>query len=248
MWIKMRVAAAGATMVLAAAGAAAVGGAPSAQASTAACGNACSSPYNLLTGSGEVLGFSGSTVKLQTASTTSSGQDWTLLVDNGNGADANTFVGAGLMPKELAVLYGGDAVVEFETAPDGVPSGQCLAAAISYEVLTGGVDLQPCGSNTPIEVTQSVGLDDTVATDYTVSPTTFLLDQNVNGTTDLISGTTTTFSVPDVLSATTSGSTTTLSIAPLDEIGGVITPGQLWTSIAGSAIAAVLKTAEAHRQ
>jgi hypothetical protein len=81
-----------------------------------------------------------------------------------------------------------------------------------------------------------------------VSPTTFLLDQDVNGTTDLISGTSTTFSVPDVLSATTSGSTTTLSIAPLDEIGGVITPGQLWTSIAGSSIAAVLKTAEAHRQ
>src|SRR6185437_15441861 len=57
------------------------------------------------------------------ANTTSSTQDWTPEQDG----DVANAVAAGVLAPKLNMLYSTDPLVEFQYAPNGVPSDQCLA-------------------------------------------------------------------------------------------------------------------------
>ncbi len=120
----------------------------SAGASTTACGSACTSPTVQSLGTGEALAVSGSSVVMSTANTTSSTEDWT---PESEGTVGNASLRRCGVPG-CSWQYDADQLVEYQYAPNGVPSDECLADTASVPLqgpsfyapsLT--VALEPCG-------------------------------------------------------------------------------------------------------
>jgi hypothetical protein len=204
----------------------------SAGASTTACGSSCTSPSVQSVGTGEVLTVSGSNVVMSAASTSNSAQDWTVEAI-GTVDDAALY---GVVSGKLQLQYGEGQLLEFQYAPDGVPSDQCLANTSS--------DVPPIG-----------GTEDWFVPTLTVvlakcgitAQSLWIVDPNnqVNGYADLINAgwestytygaetssdfddLTSPFAEPAVLTVNSSGD---VVLAPLSEIGGVVSPTQMWTA------------------
>jgi hypothetical protein len=192
----------------------------SAEASTAACGVSCTSPS--VESNGEVLTVSGSSVTMAAASSSNSGQDWTVEAEG----NVTGGVDAGILSSKLMLNYYNSNLVEFQYAPDGVPSGKCLAenTVNDTESTTTSlpVTLQQCGVSTASLwiVDQSNALsqyDDLIS----ASGINACLPASV------YCGLTIPFAEPGVLTVTSSG---TVEVNPLSEIGGAISQGQAWTA------------------
>lgn len=185
-------------------------GFPTAGASTAACGSACMSPSVQLLGTSEVLTVSGSSVKMETASTTSTTQDWTPELEG----PVSAGIGAGVVKAPLGVQYGNDNMYEFQYVPGGDPSDNCLSVSYSAISLDWSVGTSQCGLTADSLWIQdgngANGYVDLISAAYYVS----------QSSTDY-----TPFAEPGVLTASSNGQ---LSIAPLSELGGVVTPSQNW--------------------
>jgi hypothetical protein len=231
----------------------------SAGASTAACGSPCTSPSVQSLGTGEVLTVSGSSVVMSAASTSSSAQDWTVEAEGG----VPNAVTAGVLSAKLLMNYSNGDLVEFQYAPNGVPSDECLAnTATLYNsgdytyqyVPTLTVVLAQCGITA-----QSLWIIDT--------------NNETSGYVDLINAGwesdyaygdssssdypynfTSPFAEPAVLTVSSSsgsgGSSTSYKVvlAPLSEIGGVVSSSQMWTAYTApdqSALRAQIAKAEA---
>jgi hypothetical protein len=217
-------------------------------ATTTACGGSCTSPSNQSTGT--VLAVSGSSVTLATANTTSSAQDWTPEQE---GSVANA-VAAGVLAPKLNLLYSTDPVIELQTAPNGVPSDNCLADQFT----------------TPLTSTQAPFFAPTLTVGTaqcgTTAATLWIVDASneANGFTDLINAgyeTAFSFGAPDnstalnftgqfaepaVLTVNSSGK---VVLAPLSQLGATVSPTQMWASWSAPA-QAFLRTAvqTAHRK
>jgi hypothetical protein len=211
-----------------------------ASASTTACGSACLS-LSPDSNTGDYLTVSGSSVGMAAASTTNSGQDFSLEED----ADVEWAVqDADLLPAKLMLNYSAGNLVEFQYAPSGKPSGECLADGYADD----DTDTElPDEVNAP---TQTV----TMATCGLTAATLWIVDPNqnsetANGYVDLINAgyaasygylapesavdpVTGPYADPDVLTLNSSGD---VVLAQLSEIGGVISPGQLWNGGSGLA-------------
>ena len=205
-----RVAAAGAAVALA--GWAALA-APAAHAATTQCGDDCASLYNLIYGSSDVIAVAGASgtsshtgqpVALLAASGSNQGEDW-VLEDEGTVSD---FYAAGYVSAAMNLHYGGDEVYEYDYAPYGVYTGECLGVA---GIAGNGapVSLQPCGVSA-----KTLWAAD-VADQY---------QRQV----PLINGSDTNFSYPYVLTADTTGITMTTHM--LTGGNGVIDDGQYWAT------------------
>jgi hypothetical protein len=176
------------------------------------------------------------TVGMAAASTTNTGQDWLTMTDG----DVPAFVSADALPTWLNIQDTADPVLEFEAAPDGTPTGLCLSLPDDSSELY----LSTCGVSTDVSTASATGGSSTVdstpehsttnSSGTTTSTTTvscvtcWVLDKGNAGSgtgyDDLISGTSQNFSLPDVLTYSGGG----VGIQPLDEIGGVVSPGQMW--------------------
>jgi hypothetical protein len=209
----------------------------SAEASTTACGDACTSPFNEQAGSGEVLAVSGSgssaSVVMATESTTNSAEDWTPEEELQNVSQAAS---EGLISQRLDVNYGNDSIFEFQYAPNGVPSGYCLADGASNT----GINGTPAYFYQP---TLTVGLAQCGITPATL----WIPDNNDSGNEpcDLINagyeaesnyGVTegtfnSPFAEPAVLTVSGTGSSPKVGLAPLSEIGGVVSASQEWAGL-----------------
>jgi hypothetical protein len=170
------------------------------------------------------------TVGMAAASTTNTGQDWLTMTDG----NAQEFIAADALPAWLNIQDSSYTVLEFEAAPDGTPTGLCLSSWSASEVY-----LSRCGVSTDVATASATGNSDTAngvstSSGTTTSTTTvscetcWVLDHGnadpSTGYDDLISGTSQNFSLPDVLTY----SSGTLSSQMLDEVGGVVSPGQMW--------------------
>jgi hypothetical protein len=214
-------------------------------ASTSACGSSCTSPYNDQDGTGNVLTVSGTNVEMAAASSTSTAQDWTPEFIG----DVYQAVEAGLIPSRLNLLYSDASMYEFQYAPGGSPSGECLGNTSTdpgmdspYNVPTTSVVLVTCGvtaatlwavddqnyGNVP-------GYDDLISVGYEEAYT--YLAQN-SGTADNL---TSPFAEPEVLTYSSKG----VGLAQLSEIGGIPSAGQLWGDYLTSAQQAVEAKKEA---
>ncbi len=218
-----------AVIAAAAAGLASVLSARSAGASTAACGTACTSPSVQSLGTGEALAVSGSSVVMAAASTTSSAQDWTPE----QVGDVANAVSAGVLSPRLDMLYSTDQLVQYQYAPAGVPSDQCLANNVTVQI------------NAPITPALTVGL---TQCGYSAA-TLWIVDASneASGYVDLInagygnatgdyplpwgapSGPTDSYpslyAEPAVLAVNSSGK---VVLSFLSEIGGVVSASQMW--------------------
>jgi hypothetical protein len=193
-------------------------------ASTTACGSACTSPSVESLGTGEELAVSGSNVVMSAASTSNSAEDWTLMSES----EVAVAVQAGVVSARLLMNYQYDTLVEFQYVPDGVPSDKCLADS------TLGTAAAP---------TLTVG----VAQCGITAQTLWIVDSSnysSNGYVDLINagyetaysypipgeasdtGITNAFAEPYVLAVNSSSD---VVLAPLSELGGVVSPSQMWT-------------------
>jgi hypothetical protein len=214
----------------------------SAGASTTACGTPCASPWNEQDGSGQELAVQGSGVGagvvMDSASTTNSAEDWTPEVEGsvGNAVDD------GILSAKLNLLYGsssgggGDEVMEFQYAPDGQPSDDCLAdeynpAATGNPPAT-GVVLAQCGFSAAtlwIADDSSNGSEDGYVD---------LINAGYEETNDFLSETyTAPFAEPYVLTYSSGG----VELAPLKEIGNVVSTSQMWADYTAPDQAAVLR-------
>jgi hypothetical protein len=229
-------------------------------ASTTACGESCSSPSVESLGTGQVLTVSGTSVEMATASSSNSGQDWTPE-EEGDVANA---VSAGVLSAKLNMLYSTDTLVEFQYAPDGVPSDDCLATgtkSVTFDVST----TSTTGANSTTAYTVNVPTDSVILTACGLSAQSlWILDGNneTDGYVDLISAgyaTQTTFAdaaqpgnfgyesyfaEPAVLTVSSSGN---VELAPLSEIGGVVSAGQMWADWSAPAQAALRARVERSR-
>jgi hypothetical protein len=220
-------------------------------ASTAACGSSCTTPSVESLGTGDGLTVSGSTVEMAATSSTNTGQDWTPIFES----DVENAVTAGVLSSKLLMNYEFGDLVEFEYAPGGVPSDKCLAD--SYTGPSVGTTPPFNDPNLSVVLAQC-GI--TAATLWIVDP-----NNEANGYTDLInagyeavfgymaensntdvSNLTSPFAEPEVLTVNSSDD---LVLAPLSELGGVVSSSQLWTSWTSPAQSAVLKAVQAqHRK
>ncbi len=210
-------------------------------ASTSACGSSCTSPYNQSQGSGEVLAVSGTSVVLSAASTSNSAEDWTPEQEG----DVANAVSAGVVSAKLSMLYSTDPLVEYQYAPLGVPSDECLAD--SYTGPTTGTTPDFNAPNLSV-VTAQCGI--TAASLWIVDAS-----NEANGYVDLInagyaasfgylaensnadvSNLTSPFAEPAVLTVNSSGK---VVLAFLSEIGGVVSSTQMWADWSASAEAAL---------
>jgi hypothetical protein len=202
---------------LALAGGALLAAVPAAHAATLACGSGCASLYSQYLGTAQVSAVSpqlgvpfppptcrrstvcGDAVVLAQASNSDPAEDFTASADG----TVQQFAQAGLLSMNLTLRYATDEVYEFQYAPNGVPSGQCIGTFDKSVVLL------PCGTN---------------------NQTLFVVDaaNTSNGYSDLISGTTTTFSNPNVLTVGTTRNHT-LTIATLSQNGTTVADTQMWT-------------------
>jgi hypothetical protein len=208
----------------------------SAGASTAACGSACTSP-SVESLSGDVLTVSGSSVVMSAASTSNSAQDWTVEPEGNVTAAAN----AGVVSSKLELNYSISNLVEFQYAPDGLPSDKCLGdlstenSTETFYVPTLSVGLVQCGVTAAslwiIDQGNALSTyDDLINAGYQVGYT-YGAPVNPTAGQDV---TTSPFFEPAVLTVSTSGSgsssSSSVGLAPLSEIGGVISPAQAWTA------------------
>ncbi|HEY3903215.1 MAG TPA: hypothetical protein VGM14_04775 [Streptosporangiaceae bacterium] len=194
--------------------------------------------------------MSGGSVTLSAANTTSSSQDWTPEQE---GSVANA-VAAGVLAPKLNLLYSTDPVIELQTAPNGVPSDNCLADQFT----------------TPLTSTQAPFFAPTLTVGTaqcgTTAATLWIVDASneANGFTDLINAgyeTAFSFGAPDnstalnftgqfaepaVLTVNSSGK---VVLAPLSQLGATVSPTQMWASWSAPA-QAFLRTAvqTAHRK
>jgi hypothetical protein len=212
-------------------------GAP-AGASTAACGAPCTSLSVETDGTTEYLTVSGSSnsgysVGLAAASTTNDDQDFTPL-DEGGVPNAVQWQ---VLPDRWEMNYAEGLLVEYEFAPGGIPSGQCLADGVStvytgngaytnYEPNT-SVTLATCGYTPqtlwfadPYNAGDVPGYDDLINAGYAVDP-------NYNNTVAPNPPSTfeTPFFVPDVLTA----SGKNVELEQLSQLGSNVSAGQMWT-------------------
>ncbi|HXS64575.1 MAG TPA: hypothetical protein VN767_17090 [Streptosporangiaceae bacterium] len=199
-------------------------------ASTTACGGSCTSPTVQSVGTGQALAVSGTSVVMSTANTTSSTQDWTPEQE---GAVANA-VAAGVLAPRLNMLYSTDQLVEFQYAPNGVPSDQCLADSFTTPITSGpppfnapnlSVVIAQCGI-TPASLwivdasNEANGYVDLINAGY-MSQFTYATptSSNVNFANP--------FAEPAVLTVNSSGH---VVLAFLSELGGVVSPTQMWAA------------------
>jgi hypothetical protein len=153
---------------------------------TPPCGPFCINPYTAKYGPGYVLQNSkaingvGNPLKLQYASNTAPGQDWSIYFQG----SVRKFYRAGLVSARLAFHYGREPAYELEWAPFGVTTGLCQGT--SAPAANGRkVNLQVCGNNA-----------DTVwVLDFRDAPYV--------GFVPVIAGSTNNFSQPQVLTAGT---------------------------------------------
>jgi hypothetical protein len=198
---------------------------PAANASTAACGSSCTSPSVQSVGTGGVLTVSGSSVVMSAASTTNSGQDWTPEQEG----DVANAVAAGVISSRLNMLYSTDQLVEFQYAPNGVPSDKCLSNTASigqtlYSIPTLTVVMAQCGLTAQslwiVDASNEAnGYVDLINAGYEglytyLAPT---VDQAVIAP----------YAESAVLTVNSSGQ---VVLAMLSEIGGVVSPTQMWTA------------------
>lgn len=185
---------------------------------------------------------------MSTANTTSSTEDWTPEQEG----DVANAVSAGVLSAKVNMLYSTDQLIEFQYAPGGVPSDQCLSdnSAVpvgggQFSVPTLTVVLGQCG---------------------VTAASLWIIDANneANGYVDLINAgfaatfsymaediaafdnMTSTFAEPAVLTVNSSGH---VVLAMLNELGGVVSPTQMWAAWSAPA-QAFLRTAvqTAHRK
>jgi hypothetical protein len=184
------------------------------------------------------------------ASTSNTAEDWTPESEGTVGQAA----GLGIVSTKLELLYLDGSLFQFQYAPGGVPSDECLGdTATDYNGLTSLTYYQP---------TLTVGL----VTCGITAQSLWIVDQNTlsndsNGYTELINAgwestytygnstadspddLTSPFAEPAVLTVSSSsgsgGTTENVGLAPLKEIGGNISQGQLWT--AGPAIESAIR-------
>jgi len=223
-----------ATVSVAAAAAIAAGLIPlsleSAGASTTACGSWCASPSNESAVTANTLTVSGSSVVMAAASTTNSAQDWTPE----NEGPVSTAVTAGVLPGKLDMLYSGDTLLEYQYAPNGVPSGQCIADGDSDASINAYIP--PVYLPTLTVVLTQCGV--TAASLWIVDGT-----NEANGYVDLINAgwesaytylastannddpITSPFAEPAVLTVNSSGK---VVLAQLSQIGQTVSPTQMW--------------------
>jgi hypothetical protein len=222
-------------------------------ASTTACGTSCTSPYNESEGSGEVLTVSGTSVELAAASTTSSAQDWTVE----NEGDVANAVSAGVLSAKLNMLYSTDPVVEYQYAPAGAPSGNCLADSDTEETSTTvevyyyapalSVTLAPCGVTAQSlwildASNESDGYVDLINAGYES------VYEYANGGSDTdpiqytAGGYTATFAEPAVLTVNSSGK---VVLAQLSELGSVVSTSQMWADYLATDDSALQKAIDA---
>ena len=153
---------------------------------TPSCGPFCINPYTAKYGPGYVLqdyragGNVGNPLKLQFASNTAPGQDWSIYLQG----SVRRFVRLGLVSPRLGLHYGREPAYELEWAPLGVTTGLCQGTS-SPAANGRKVNLQVCGNNA-----------DTVwVLDFRDAPYV--------GFVPVIAGSTTNFSQPQVLTAGT---------------------------------------------
>jgi hypothetical protein len=210
----------------------------SAGAATTACGSACVSPYNELEGTGEALAVSGNNVVLAAASTTSSAEDWTAVVEG----EVSAAVGADVVNSKLAYNYGSDSMIELQYAPNGVPSDQCMATPsnmMNIATTTPTLILAQCGINATTlwiqdQTNASGGYDDLI---------------NANGLitcTNVPTGTepetcTVTNAYAEGAALTANGSK--VEIAALSEVGTVVSQSQMWADFLSPSQSSALKKA-----
>jgi hypothetical protein len=168
--------------------------------------------------------------------------------------DVANAVAAGVLPPKLNMLYSTDPVIELQTAPNGVPSDNCLA-----DLFTTPLTSQQAPFFVP---TLTVG----TAQCGTTAATLWIVDASneANGFADLINAgyeTSFSFGAPDnstalnftsqyaepaVLTVSSSGK---VVLAPLSQLGAAVSPTQMWTAWSAPA-QAFLRTAvqTAHRK
>jgi hypothetical protein len=221
-------------------------------ASTTTCGSSCTSPSVKSVGTGQVLTVSGTSVTMSAASTTSSTQDWTPQQEG----DVANAVAAGVLAPKLNMLYSTDQLVEFQYAPNGVPSDQCLADSFIGPTVTGA--LPPWSDPNLSVVVAQCGI--TAASLWIVDAS-----NEANGYVDLInagyatvfsygaennvsaiSNLTSPFAEPAVLTVNSSGK---VVLAYLSELGGTVSPTQMWSAWSAPAQAALRTAVQAeHRK
>jgi hypothetical protein len=219
----------------------------SAQASTTACGSSCASPSVESLGTGDVLTVSGSGVVMSSASSSNSGQDWAVEDEGG----VTAAVSAGILSGKLMLNYSDSNLVEFQYAPNGTPSDKCLGdssalnSASTFYDPSLSVGLVQCGI-TPASlwiVDQSNAAspyDDLINAGYEASYT-YLAPDIGTSPEEGQNPVTSPFAEPYVLTVSSAGA---IALAPLSEIGGVVSQTQAWTAYTApdqSALRAAIK-------
>jgi hypothetical protein len=188
---------------------------------TPPCDFGCLNPYNAKWGSDEILkavnsaAFSGNRLKLAIASNSSPGEDWVFY----DVESVSDMVTAGLVAPELGVYFGDDTGYELQFAPYGVMSGLCQG--IANPAYNGeAVTLQVCGNQDGAVIGSTVWI---LGTDIAPPP--------YDGFVPAISGTTTNFSDPQVLSAKALNRLVTFRLQGFAD--GQIYSNQLWWAFPG---------------
>jgi hypothetical protein len=169
-------------------------------------------------------------VVMAAASTTSSAQDWAPV---GEGVVSNA-VTAGVLSSRLDMLYGGDSLVEYQYAPDGVPSDLCLSGGYTVGldgaiVPAATVVLGQCGYSAStmwiIDGTNEAdGYVDLINAGYTAA-------WSEPGASGSYAASAAAFAEPLVLTVNSSGAAV---LAPLSDVGSV-SPTQMWGSWSSTA-------------
>jgi hypothetical protein len=213
-------------------------------ASTTACGSSCTSPTVQSVGTGQALAVSGTSVVMSTANTTSSTEDWTPE----QVGDVANAVSAGILSVKLNLLYSTDPLIEFQYAPNGVPSDQCLSntsnvpvgGATEWSVPTLTVVMAQCGLTAAslwiidnANANPANGYVDLINAGY-AGAYSYLAESGAT-----FDNLTSLYSEPAVLTVNSSGH---VVLAMLSELGGVVSPTQMWAAWSAPA-QAFLRTA-----
>jgi hypothetical protein len=206
---------------------------PPAGASTTACGSRCTSPSNELLGTGQVLAVANlknGTVDMAAASSSNSAEDWSPLQEGSVTLAAQ----AGVVSARLDMNYSGDTLMEYQYAPNGTPSDDCLAdgyqLASPDNLPTTSVTLATCGTTAAtlwiLDGNGTNGYIDLINAGYEAAYE-YLAPDSVPGAITPTPAYASPFAEPAVLTASNSGD---LTLAPLSEIGGVVSPSQDWAN------------------
>jgi hypothetical protein len=220
-------------------------------ASTTACGSSCTSPSVESLGTGQVLEVSGSSVVMAASSTTNSGEDWTPEFEG----DVANAVAAGVLSAKLNMLYSTDQLEELQYAPSGVPSDKCLADSYAgglpgqsppFNLPNLSVVTAPCGITAAslwiVDASNEAnGYVDLINAGYEAAFSFMAENNNAD-----IPAVTSPFAEPAVL---TVNSSSQVVLAPLSELGGVVSATQMWAAWSSPAQGAVRQAVQAeHRK